>query len=1432
MALMQTRPTAMQSGSGLTFATNNAMDLFSEGKSSDFAVMRDTFGMLLGKPKNDLCGQATTVDAFMCHMNVFDAYKKREWPIFGDFVTAQILNSRNSFLVALSPILETPEINFTVERTIISSMPFTEIAPCGIPEEPSGSYTYSWQQTVRQYEQGCTINRDLVLDPNFGAQTWLATLSYFVANARLTIDMGIITTLVQTGYENMARSLTEGSPIDPDKLWFEINDSFLLAAVDPQEFMNYVRNKEAMIPDMDTLIIPAGKSSYLRDVQGDSMTMLVQKLSTDPVTSGVMVDFAEGPDSYKSIKLANRVLHIIEFQPFFLGDKEPMRINPLMTRLVIGQFYPPNPFLTPQNCADKRFLCGEVTDTNIFQQTKKIGLQQAVTLKTRLENAIYWDKKSGKVSETAKAFAKQQTMKRRQRGQEPWDWNPNNPEADRSADVNNESTSLSEPNMREIGCKVDLRDMKSWREEFVGLLYNPETREFMIPPRVGDFHMRSIPNDYVKMATELLELKMKEVTGRSVEEGFVQVRKLGKALKNAPVTDDFLYSLLDKNLGRMINFRNGEWGFETVRTPLVRDEKHTTKNANDRCKYPDAEIVEEAKGNRFGGWDLPDKPTTLKQDYIPFFASGAGIRTLAQEALKEGNSLYFNLGKEAMEAELFADTLVKFMKEFVGKSDLTNPRLLPPWFHKTSAIAKVLDSIIGTAGPVHVGIPENINFQDDSLGEGEVVPSAGGPTRRGEIAGNASFLRTTVVETDLAIRNAIRDKAPREIINSATRALACLSETAYTKMRTVDDLIKRVVNGVVVEGVAVRRPADDIFKAEMITVLHQVYDILIKMCAGSTSKGETTQAIIFNSTIAEAFIDLLNTYEPLLAPLDDDARDKFRTSRILKEMRSFIGNFITSTGATNNNGIKKFLNAEKAKREKANGIECIEYGEGFIEALKEYEKPVGPSQRVKFTRNDTGAFTASRTPATFRGNYQQIRNEEGRMMDTRPVKYIRTPLTSSAALREYLRDKDIAWVVPSDSNNFYATPEDPSIVTSNSAVCTNPHHNKLELCSLSRKLVLQSRFATKKGASSSTASRDSDLFGSLRSTKTDAKATQARKPLNAGQFLNMGQYRGEDDCYEDSDPSYEAVGRRAQTSARHPYITPSGDVDLNDAMRTEYPGPWRERLKYIHNEINTVAGKWFARAILESPNKLEVFTKLSTIGAVLLDVMIVRPFIELRTSAAIAMKAGRDTMITTIGHSHVQVTKESRGCWHINVGFFMGLIKINSDNVVLIPNAFPESLVGGKDINFMTDMQNLSLPNPAKESAIAVLIGGGEREFDGPIHMTNGPTAYRPNVDYAYHLRKHSAGRWVEFILGPNTANNIDMQNMNRETYATCLKASNILGQGPATYIDPRNGDPKDVEGNGPMGQFIMNMPGVQSVYEGRAQRFPDRLQMYSYTKK
>ena len=1131
--------------------------------------------------------------------------------------------------------------------------------------------------------------------------------------------------------------------------------------------------------------------------------MYVQKLSTDPVSRGVIVDFIEGPDNFKTIRIANRNVNVIEFTPFFIGDpgrdgRGGIRANPLMTNVTIGQFYPPSPFIKlGVNCDDA--AQANINSIFIFHQTKTIGAQVEITLAERLTNSVYWNKKTGKISQETTAFARIRSQRAKSPEQHPWSWNEQNPDYDHQANINRETTSNSMPDLALLANEVSVRAMVSYRHNFVGLTWDPLAREFKVPIRFGDFHLSSIPNEHIHQAACRLEAKFAEKYGYRLEDGISRAKRLASSIRNTPVTDEYIFELLDKNLPNMIVVTPGvdgapEYRFLPVKTPLIRPEKggRSNKNPRDQCKFPDAEVIEEAKSNRFGGWDVPNKPASVTQTYPPLFANGVNIITLAQEGLKEGTSLWYQAGKEALEVVTFAEQFLKFLREFMGKSDIINPRFMGPWIHKPTALARLIDVIINAAGPVHVGLPLGVN----QTGEANIARGV----EKANLTENQVVLGATVADTRRALETAVANNETAQQLDNETRALACLSNEAYVRMRRISTTAIDELSA-----------GNDVVKAALIAVLHQVFDYMINLCANSKENDTNSirSTVEGSSIIAEAFYQELARHVAKLigdAALPTEAEiNTYRTTTMLKEVRAFTNSLRSATA------VKKIL---KDARDKA--LIAVNYGEGYIAALRAYEKaPVKGRGVDRIGGGGEGLRPVSARPI-YNADYS-----------LRPVRFIRAPLASSQSLRDYLRDKVTPWVLPSDANLFYAHAEEPRIVTNDETIEVNVHKRKFELCSLARSLVFQSRLAAlKRGSGTSSRQNknamDEDLFESLSSNKNRQNA-----PFSMGKIFSLGK---DWEDQEEADPYYGMADVRNKRDSQVITGKPGQvDVELNSAMADEYFGPWKARLAYQAREITSSAQKLLFSGIIQCKNRLETPVKMAAAGAMIIDAMLIRPFIEVRTSAMIAMKAGSETMITTIGHSHVQVTKESRGCWHVDVGFFMGVIKIQPNNIKLIPHAFPESLIGGKGVNFMTNFSDLRLPNPAKPSLISVLVGPDEREFDSPLHISNGETMIRPSVDYALHQRKHSAWLWLDHLFGQNTLANIDIASMGRETYASCLSASNVLSQGPASYINPSTGCKEDVEGNGPMGTFNLNMPGVQDVYEGLAQRFPDRIQLYAY---
>lgn len=1375
-----------------TYSSNGcALSFPNDTGAMTFTEMRDIFGVLVGKPKS---GWQSETDSrrFLQSMDLASGYRGRTVEFFGDLITDAIVNA-NDFLFNVAPILETNEMTFDFYERDSSMMPFTEIAACGVPEEigtQGEHFTYTWTDRVKKYEQAAKIERDLALDENFGMAYWLDILTQFIRNAILTMKMSVITTLVQVGYTNLTRNQQLGLPLDVHKLYMSESRGFLIMAEDPEAGINMVRDVLPKVK-VNMIIGPANSSRYITKTIGEPMPTKAERFVTDSVTGQAMVRFIEGPISAKTISLGNgHQVDYIEFEPFVLDTQSTMPINPMRTRNTLGQFHPPNPLARADDSV--KSTSADSLDMGIFYQTKSIGREDRISMAQRLTNCNYWDKTTGRVSQVAHAFARDLAKKRSTPDSAPWDWNPRNPNYRNDADINKETTNNSEPAMADVECKTNLHDMESWRSEFVGVTHRPSDNSYNIPTRFGDYHMRSIPNEWVNKAARQLVAKASERLGiPDLEERFMMVERFANALKHAEWNDAYLFALIDKNAPKMIT-PDGKGGFTLVpdRTPTHR---MNDSNVARECKYPSraSSGVEEFRQNRFGSLDLPDRDpgAGIRQVYPPGFNNGAGWLTLEQESMKENNSLWLHVGREAAEALNFMRFLLKFIEEFIGDAtDVINPKLLGPWHHSESKLAALVDWMIKPSGPVHMGIPDTINYED-------AAPE--NPVKTSKVSlKNTTLLQATIAETIEEIEESIKNKLPRKPITSEERAFSCLGPEAYKKMY----ILKLAMEDANIP---------EALLIEYTKVVHQLYDYIIDLCAYDEASPVDRKNIEVASIIMEAFADRVTTIMTTPPPttiVDDDEKKAYTQDAIIKGMKQFIAGLLNErTMSRTYNTLKKAVDAK-------NGGVCVDYGMGFVEELRRYED-TAPAFATTVSKG-TGQRNIAAVPI-FRADYTAA-----------PTKWLRAPITSSQALRQYLKNKPVPWIIPSDSAQFYERPEEPYVLTSNAAVDVRLHGNNFEsLCSLPRGPLMQAKLNANRGpVNESFSSKSSnfnnegddmdlssgDLFRSL-------KSTSSRVPKSvptADRLFSFGHNYRDDDEISYSDASRKRVVPRVSSA--------TGEIEVEDALKEEYFGPWQARMRYANHTIKRASDRFFFNAILLAKNRLDTPVRLAAAGAQILDVVVVRPFIETRTDAMIAVLAGQSTMATTFGHPHVQVTKESRGCFHVTCGFNLAVLRVKRDNVFLYPNAFPVSLIGGKKTDFMTDFSDWNRPNPAKPSMIGFLVSAAERKVASPMHLRNEETYIRPGIDYAIWERKLTAfGAWYEFMLRNYNPENVDALHANRATYASCVPVSHVVNLGPTVYIDPQTGKKIYMEGTGPMGSFRMNWPGCQDIYEGRTSIFP-----------
>ncbi len=1310
----------------LARTTKNACELISKQHAMDYehgsvsmSMMRELFGSLLGP--ND--GPHSYDDPqYMQSIDLYKPYKNRVVPFFGDMVTVQVLNNRANFLSThVCPIWETNEQNFTTNRKEFNSVPFTAISELGIPDEQT-HFSYGWNDSVEKVAMNARISRDLALDENFGAEAWTDELAQFASNASLTVNINIIYAYLANGWTNIAGNAARGEILsNPQRLLMREAEDFLIFARDSVRGLAKIRNYEDDMPEMDTVIGPGGFMQYLRDLQGEAMTVPSVRPWSNPQTQGLMLEIYEGPDSFKSIRLGNRVLSFFELQPFMVNLKTQKKFQPLTTRVTLGQFHPPNPQITAYDGVYSTLP--EQNDVFLFYQTKSIGEERRITLRERLEGCQYWSKKTKKPAQRMHDFVAHLNAHHTDE-HTPWPFNRMNPHA--TDNINNDPSDYHTADMSEVRNKRNLHDMRSWRALPCGVGYDPRLGEYYLPARLGDFPLGQLPNEWVLKAVRHLAMRTRDRTGHGdLDAVFGRMEKVRDLLRNAPWTDAFVERSIDKNVVKILDAQGNVKGVPTSAARL--------KN------FPGAHAVLEFQSNADGSLDLPDKDGALGGLSVPpGYDNGPGVITLSREAGKPA-SLWADAGTQARIIVDFFSELHHVAVQAVRQSDAFDVSIQHPWYQRESSLATLIDNWMEPEGPIFYGVPGGA----ESRGVGAPVAE----TRAVVNQGNANaFIDSVRAGT---IRGGAR-------ITNKERALASVTLGAAT------DAFITFLYG--------RNP--DVPATFRDFIANEVIE-------AANYNGKPTEARIRSaSAIAISALEA-GTDAAKQKAVQDALGKAARGSRAFIDAavtRLFASDYVADTTLAVN--------------------------------LKAYEATQASSAQVNVQAATSVEFMEEvARPATWHGDYTQA-----------PRVYLRAPLSSSEALRQYLLGKNISYVLPADAAHFYELPVDlADVETEGGGEGGVPEEEggvpeeggrtgsvaRLGANSLSTAMRPLRSLLNASGVTSRPAQRD--LFAPLHSQQ---------QQFTVSNILQMGRDVGEQSEY-------------TRKSTSRAYDDESAPQRFRAAVERAFRGPWDERRRFQREEIGSKAERYFFGLLMEAPNDMSVPVGMAGIGAELFGVMLVRPFIQAKTDALILTVAGPKTALYAFGHSTIQVTKEARGLFHLTCGFYHGVVRLNPDNIQLLLNAVPREFIGGKNVTFMTDETHFGYANPNKESLLAFLIPVSERgTIASPANLCNNETYSVEGEGEAIWERKCSAfGPLFNFIYREHNPAKLDASQATRQAYGQSVPAATVVHLGPTAYQNPQTGRKDDVEGVGPSGERVMNMPGAQLCWNGQSHRFPQRAQ-------
>lgn len=1293
----------------------------------NFDTIRDVFGPLISANTPDTA--ANDAIKYRQSVDLTALYKDRVVSLFGAFVTAAMMNARNSFLSnIISPLWETSEMNFTVNRQEFNQIEFNEVATAGIGREQT-HYRYGWTDTVTKWKKEARITEELALDPNFGMEWYLAELATFASTALKTIDLNTIYSVINIGWQNetWTRDQQMMGTFDVQKAWNAEARYFHIMAKNPDEGFDMVRNLGDVIDGLDTVIVQDKTWTYVRNIKGgEPMQIFGQRMRTDIEMQRVDAEIFAAGDSLKTFVLGNQRINFHELKGFRVNSTDRYVEHPLETQVTLCHFFDMDEdidYRTPVQSTNPNML-----DIEVYCQTKDSGRLRTLTMEERLRSCFLWDEKDGgKPSIYVLRYAEELTRRvQNDKDLVPHSWNERNGRMAMSIDEEDLSFNYVKPDPMDVTGK-SLDDME-FRRDFFGVTYLPDEHRFEVPQRVGDYHLNAITNENIHRAAKYYVLKAKiENDVSNLDNIYFETWDLLNEMQAAAVTGDFLEDLI------VANSTDGRPNLEY--TPEARLEQ-----------FPEAHRILEWKGNRFGALNLPSGGNNRNYggDVPPGYHFGGGLQELASKA-NDASSPFQKAGKRAERVIRYWMSKATALNENIGENDLTNEKLTELWIHTDSVLNGLIASFIGRPQPTFLATPGQMNVREVDL-----------------------FQRYADVENDARIPDVIDNLDDDEKLNTYVSNMARLVSvlTVPARQRLMDFYAYISARN----WTARVRPLLDVAAKFLL-------DQVAKYNAGNVTANNAR-------AVSVILVDIL---DKATAAAGNDTSERGLIALISSLKKSTA--FYFSDGGD--------LEARRAAivQLKNTYAEIWEGNTGFSADLQQYEL----NNRVQ--ENEDGASEA----------------------------FHRAPFMWSEQVDAYVRaHPNDALLRAADPLTFYETPLSGPLEMDDRKYVRDVFNLGTGLHSLAKRHIIHSRLAANlssrtgsKGQRSMQVEEPLNLFSPL-SSKSKSRVNREPAAKTMSSLLNMGA------SVFDSAPD----PRRGGNVRRGVNYTVGADgdimVDYTRALKHEYFGPWKTRLAYA-NSIKSPAERFYFLALIQAYNNLSTFVNVARLGCTLIGVIVFRPFVQFNCFSMIAMRAGSETLVSAIGHSIVKVSKEHRGIYHMSCEFHHGIVRLNPQNIALLPYAFPSSFVGGKKVDFMVDPSHFYLQNPEKESCIAMPEPLGEWHAT-PFHILNKEMEKQEDADNAVAYRKFSSAGFYEWVFGEQTVRTVDAYQAQRHTHTTITPASHVAHRCALIRMDPKCPTLKRVQcdASGPGCSLRENCGDAYLAAMGRG-RYPERAELNVY---
>jgi len=895
------------------------------------------------------------------HLNLNESYKNRSSEILTKIMTAAFFNQHNEFLVSVAePLFPTSERHFHINHKEWNALPYTPLAEGGVDNQPTFSEWSTHSEMGDKLSQTVPISIDLSRDENFGARVWLENLVELNRNLLLTLMKSTARTLTRIGYMNQTQDM-EGR-FSVDRLFATEAHTAFIFANDANAGFDLIGQYMRETEGLNLGILPPGAERWFRDINESSTSRKMDAMSLyyDPVEKILKPKRREGPLSARTYRFGSQSLDVMVMRAFTVNQKDKRPDNPLVTKLCLCQFFPPNPSMKADDQPSSTNPM--LLDMWIACQTKDRIEEQRIQFKEGLRNCFYWGK-DGKISQQVTTFIAE--LNANLGVDKP---PPQYSAEGGSKDINEDTADYNETTEYDIQrYGGDLTKMKSMRHKPVVAVYVPRQRRYRVAEYVGDNNLDTLPNKWILRAVRSLSMRFFEETGLYTSKIMGNLLTLLNNIAKAPVTRISVMKVIDANMPALL--RNGS----------------KTDNG-----------IEEFWPDSNGSLRLPDNDdmSLNGMKYINGFQSGAGLLTLRDWQLRPGNA-FVDMCNEASVVLRDVELLIAFIERYIGNSDVVNEEKANPWFITKTKTAAFIDAVFPGI-PVFLGVPAAAQYSD--------VDGKGGQPARPLVDELSTFLW----DANLSDTATIVDKVSSEvlkfsIVEAAVEALSCLSVDVGTKWQTAMLVCtawgaENKKGAMKLDNVVYsdyKRTCDKLFKLIITTVEFP------KKILANASDVPQNQKIV--SAMADMFFSIL---QPVITMGEMTEEDK---KALIKKADTYVEELTSAK-----NFKAKLLELTKSDAYKSNRpsfAAALANAMNQLDAKAGYPDPIPKSRADREKEREVRSQYKDGAVSYFEGNYATV-----------PKQYLRSPLISSPALVDFIQETGFSWALPADPASEYTTP--------------------------------------------------------------------------------------------------------------------------------------------------------------------------------------------------------------------------------------------------------------------------------------------------------------------------------------------------------------------------------------------------------------------------